>query len=149
MDIDADRLQAKLDDIAGRVTQLRETRAAGRAAFLSDRVLVDATVRRLQTAIEAAIDAALHVIVRENLGKPRDHGDAFRLLVQARVLSNDVLPRLLAMVRFRHLAVHLYAEVDDDAVWAIVDDDLADLDGLVAALSERYLSPPPPHDETQ
>lgn len=141
MDIEADRLQGKLDYIAARVAQLGESRAQGHDALLADQVVVDASVRRVQTAIAAAIDAALHVVVRENLGKPRDHGDAFRLLGQAGVLRDEVLPNLLAMVRFRNLAVHLHAEVDDGAVWAIMERDLADLEGFVAALAARYLRP--------
>jgi uncharacterized protein YutE (UPF0331/DUF86 family) len=141
VDIEADRLQGKLDHIAARVAQLRETRGRGHDAFAADRVLIDASVRRLQTAVEAAIDAALHVVVRENLGKPRDHGDAFRLLGQVGVLSEDLLPNLLAMVRFRNLAVHLYAEVDDEMVWSILESDLVDLDRFVAVLSARYLPP--------
>lgn len=141
MDIEADRLQGKLDYIAARVAQLRESRARGHDAFVADRVLIDASVRRLQTAIEAAIDAALHVVVRENLGKPRDHGDAFRLLGQAGLLTDEVLPNLIAMVRFRNLAVHLYAEVDDEVVWSILESDLTDLDRFVAALTARYLRP--------
>jgi uncharacterized protein YutE (UPF0331/DUF86 family) len=141
VDVDQDRLQAKLDYIRARLAQLRETREGGKERFLSDRVLIDATVRRLQTAIEAAVDAALHVVVRENLGRPNDHADAFRLLARAGVLRSDDLPRLLAMVRFRNLAVHLYADVRDEAVWDIVERDLDDLQGFVATLAERYLAP--------
>jgi uncharacterized protein YutE (UPF0331/DUF86 family) len=141
VDVDRDRLQAKLDYIRARVAQLRDTRRGGKDAFRGDPVLIDATVRRLQTAIEAAVDAALHIVVRENLGKPADHADAFRLLAQAGVIPAEDLPRLLAMVRFRNLAVHLYADVDDLAVWDIVDGDLADLERLVARLARRYLNP--------
>ena len=54
MDIEADRLQGKLDYIAARVAQLRESRAQGHDALLADQVLVDASVRRVQTAIAAA-----------------------------------------------------------------------------------------------
>lgn len=101
---------------------------------------VDAAVRRLQTAIEAAVDAALHIVARENLGRPHDHGDAFRLLARAGVVAPEDLSRLLAMVRFRNLAVHLYADVDDEAVWEIIDGDLSDLRRFAATRTARYLA---------
>lgn len=141
MDTDQARLQAKLDHIRARVAQLRDTGAGGKDAFLGDRVLVDATIRRLQTAVEAAVDAALHVVVRENLRTPNDDGDAFRLLCQAGVVESSELPSLLAMVRFRNRLVHIYAEVDDDAIWQVVDGSLPDLERFVAASASRYIDP--------
>jgi len=51
---------------------------------LADLLHVDALTLNVERACQAAIDLAMHVVACKHLGMPQRHGDAFRLLADAR-----------------------------------------------------------------
>ena len=55
--------------------KLEQLRAEGREAFLGDDKSQAAAARWLQTAVEAVIDIANHVVAREGLGAPRAYSE--------------------------------------------------------------------------
>jgi len=62
--VDRDKLRSHLDHVRGNLRRLSEIHATGRDEFLTDDVVQAAATRWLQTAIEAMIDIANHVIAR-------------------------------------------------------------------------------------
>ncbi len=138
--VDRDKLRSHLDHIRGNIRRLSEIRAAGHDEFLADDVAQAAVTRWLQTAIEAMIDIANHVIAREGLGVPRSYADTMEILVGEGVLPREGRDRLGAMVRFRNRVVHLYDRVDADEIWRILDQDLADFEVFITAIVTRYFS---------
>lgn len=71
----------------------------------------DAIVLNLQRACEAAIDLAMHVTRKRQLGLPQDARDAFSLLERAQVPPRAIADRMRAMVGFRNVAVHQYQDL--------------------------------------
>jgi uncharacterized protein YutE (UPF0331/DUF86 family) len=138
--IDRSKLRAHLDFVRGNVRKLQQLREEGREAFLGDDVSQAAAERWLQTAVEAVIDVANHVIARLGLGVPRAYPDTIEILVRDGVLPNDRREAFLAMVRFRNRVVHLYDEVAPDEVWRTIEEDLGDFDAFIAAIAGRYLA---------
>lgn len=67
-----------------------------------------------QTAIEACIDVAQHVVASEALGTPATNADAFRAMATGGLLSSELAEQLADAVGFRNVLVHGYADVDDD-----------------------------------
>lgn len=143
MPVDPDRLRTPIRHVRERLRRLREIRDRGREAFLSDPLLQDAAVRSLQTAIEALLDMANHVVSRGGLGMPTRYREAIDLLVEHDVLPASHADRFRAMVGFRNRAVHLYDEVDPEEVYRILEADLPDFDTFLTAIVTRYLPPPP------
>jgi uncharacterized protein YutE (UPF0331/DUF86 family) len=138
--VDRSKLRAHLDFVRGNVRKLQQLREEGREAFLGDDVSQAAAERWLQTAVEAVIDVANHVIARLGLGVPRAYSDTIEILVRDGVLPNDRREAFLAMVRFRNRVVHLYDEVAPDEVWRTIEEDLGDFDAFIAAIAGRYLA---------
>jgi len=74
--VEPDRLRPKIDHVRERLRRLRAVRDRGRETFLDDELLQDAAVRNLQTAIEAVLHMANHIVARGGLGIPdRYFGD--------------------------------------------------------------------------
>jgi uncharacterized protein YutE (UPF0331/DUF86 family) len=114
--VDGERLLAVLGRVTARLRILDGYAAADPVALSRDRVRLSDVKYTFQTAIEACIDAALHVVASQGLGVPSSNGDAFRLLGAAGLIGDELAVTMAAAVGFRNVLVHGYAEVDDGKV---------------------------------
>lgn len=124
--VDAERLVSLLGRVSSRLQVLDEYADADADSLLEDEVRLGHLKYTFQTAIEACIDAAHHVIADRGLGVPDTNAAAFRSLASAGILDRDLGRRLAGAVGFRNVLVHGYAEVDDQ----LVVEHLADLEAL-------------------
>ncbi len=135
--VDVERLLALLGRVTSRLMVLDgydEAAQADAEQLLADEVRLGHLKYTFQTAIEACIDAAQHVVAARGLGTPSSNAEAFRLLDRAGILPADVATSLAGAVGFRNVLVHGYADVDD----RLVVDNLAQLPALrryVAAMT--------------
>jgi uncharacterized protein YutE (UPF0331/DUF86 family) len=106
----------------------------GDPARLENSTIQDSIILNIQRACEAAIDLAMHVVAKNNLGVPQDARNGFELLRQAGVISADLAERMKRMVGFRNIAVHDYQAIQIDIVKAIIDKRLGDFDEFVSAV---------------
>jgi uncharacterized protein YutE (UPF0331/DUF86 family) len=137
--VDPERLLAVLGRVTARLRVLERYADADREALLDDEVRLGHLKYTFQTAIEACIDAAQHVVADQGLGVPDSNADAFRLLGRAGLLDGDLARSMAGAVGFRNVLVHDYADVDD----GLVVDNLARVGQLrrfVAAMT-RLLDP--------
>ena len=91
----------------------------------------------LQLAIQAALDAASHVVSSERLGEPQTIRALFQSLERAGILRPDLARSLYAMAGFRNILVHGYQEVDPATVRDIVANHLDDLLAFAASIRAR------------
>ena len=140
--VDRDKVRHHVQYVRGNLRLLGEIRASGRESFLANATFQAATIRYLQTAVEALIDIANHIIARQGLGLPRSYGEAVRILVENDILPRDKEQTFLDMVRFRNRAVHLYDDLDPAEVFDIVERHLEDFEAYLAPVVERYFDEP-------
>ncbi|CAN5330855.1 DUF86 domain-containing protein [soil metagenome] len=114
--VDADRLLAILGRVTARLRILSTYADANRTELVADRVQLGDLKYTFQTALEACIDAAHHVVADQGLGVPTSNADAFRQLADAGLVDHDLAQTMGAAARFRNVLVHDYAEVDDQRV---------------------------------
>lgn len=91
----------------------------------------------LQIAIQAALDAASHVVADERLGVPSGNRELFLLLASNGWIPAELASRLAKMAGFRNMLVHQYGDVDLDIVERILKHDLDDLLAFTAAIRAR------------
>ncbi|MGH2729531.1 MAG: type VII toxin-antitoxin system HepT family RNase toxin [Actinomycetota bacterium] len=84
---------------------------------LADRDPLSAAKCGLIVAIETCIDVGQHIIASERLRAPENFADVFAALGEAGMLGQEIASTLVAMVGFRNLLVHGYADVDDSGWW--------------------------------
>lgn len=136
--VEPERLRPKIDHVRERLRRLRKIEGRGRDAFLDDELLQDAAVRNLQSAIEAVLDMANHIVARGGLGTPRSYREAVEILIEQGLLPEDRGDAFRAMIGFRNRAVHPYDEVDADDVFEILESDLGDFELFIASVVRRY-----------
>lgn len=130
--VDADLVRKKLAFIE---TCLHELRTLARLERLDSDVREERfVVHTLQLAIQAALDAASHVVADERLGEPVSNRDLFRLLGRAGRLPAGLVARLEDMAGFRNVVVHGYQGVDLDIVRDVVMNHLDDLQAFADTL---------------
>ncbi len=132
MEYDLPRIRERIQYIETALARLETLRSLPEEIFLEDFRNVEAAKHLLQTAIEAMMDIAGHIVARRRLGVPREGAEVFRRLGEAGFLPVERVPIYVRMVRFRNLVVHLYHEVDPHRVYEILQTGLDDVRGFIA-----------------
>ena len=91
----------------------------------------------LQLAIQAALDAASHIVSDERLGEPRSNRELFSLLARAGWIDAPLAETLGNMAGFRNVLVHGYDTVDLRIVQDVVEHRLDDLLQFVEVVRRR------------
>jgi uncharacterized protein YutE (UPF0331/DUF86 family) len=119
-------------------TCVRELRDLGRPSTLGNDVRERRFVEHtLQIAVQAAIDAASHVVSDERLGEPRTQRELFDLLAASGWIEAPLAETLKRMTSFRNVLVHGYDDVDLNVVRDILTSRLDDLLDYVLAIRKR------------
>ena len=132
---DPELLAKKLAEIE---THVRELRTEADLSRLHEDVKEERFVAHtLQLAVQAALDAASHIVADARLGEPETNQELFGLLERHGWVEPSLGTRLRDMARFRNLLVHGYAKVDFNIVEDIVRHHLGDLESFAEAVRSR------------
>lgn len=93
--------------------------------------------RTLQLTVQAALDAASHIVSDDPLGEPETNEELFTLLERNGWIAPGLAAELRSMARFRNLLVHDYARIDLEKVEDIVRNHLAGLEAFVGAVRAK------------
>jgi len=126
-----------LDEYLGVLEKLAKTPVE---RFVKDKVLIGSMRYYLQVSVETCLDVANHVIASERYRAPKDYSDSFVVLEEEGIIPADLSARLRQMAKFRNRLVHLYGEIDDRKVHAIVLTDLGDIEHFRKMIIERFLA---------
>lgn len=121
-----------INNLRGFLQKLLKLAAYSPDEFAEDFTKVESSKHLLQVAIQSCLDLAHHIIADEGFRTPQNSFDAFKVLHEEGILPDEMMPTLRQMVSFRNRVVHLYWEVDEPAVYAILQNNLADFDRFVA-----------------
>jgi uncharacterized protein YutE (UPF0331/DUF86 family) len=138
----------KLDKIEGifrnldvYVANLRALAQLPKAELLNDMARLGGAKYYLQVAVECCVDAANHVIARQNWRAPQSLADSFAVLAEHNVIPAELLATARQMVGMRNRLVHLYWDVDAETVYDTLQNNLGDFERFKAALYS-YLQTP-------
>jgi uncharacterized protein YutE (UPF0331/DUF86 family) len=123
--VDRDLVLKKLAFVETCVAELR--RLAKPEAIAGDIREERFVVHTLQLAVQAALDAASHIVSDERLGEPESNRQLFELLERAGWLSSPLAATMRNMAGFRNVVVHGYETVDLGIVRDVVENRLDDL----------------------
>jgi uncharacterized protein YutE (UPF0331/DUF86 family) len=119
-------------------TCVRELRTLARPEAIQEDIREQRFVAyTLQTAIQAALDVAAHIVADERLGEPRTNRALFEILVRHGWIPESLSVPLRQMAGFRNIVVHGYEVVDMAIVEGILRNHLDDLLAFVDAIRAR------------
>lgn len=115
--VDPERVRSKFGTLEADLSDLAARQDVGKQEYRTDRDIQAIVERRFQTAIQACLDVAAHIVAAEGYREPADYGDLFRILEEEGVVSSNVAERMVEMAGFRNVLAHQYATIDHDRVY--------------------------------
>lgn len=115
-----------------------------REDFLADPYAVDASIRELTVLFETCHNIAKHLIARHGWRAPSSKAEAFEILSEQRILSDDVVAAFREAARFRNLVTYQTAIIDDEVVYDILQHHLIDFERLLAGVAAWLAAMPEP-----
>jgi uncharacterized protein YutE (UPF0331/DUF86 family) len=138
--IDRERILAKLDELSGYLSELRDIAPASIVEYRKVEKK-RACERLLQIAVECVIDIANLFVSGLRLGLPAEENDILEKLERHGVISAEMVAVLKRMKGCRNILVHEYARVNDEIIFEAVSArlaDFADFKREVTIALERY-----------
>ncbi len=118
--------------------KLRSLSKLSEDEFLGHYEKIDTAKYNFIVAIEAIIDICNRIISKRELGFPQDYSDVIKLMSQEGVLEGDLVGRLVEMVKFRNMLVHIYWKIENDRLYQYLRENLGDFEAFKEAI-RRYL----------
>ncbi len=129
------RLFTEMDES---LRKLRSLSKLSEDEFLGHYEKIDTAKYNFIVAIEAIIDICNRIISKRKLGYPQDYSDVIKLMSQEGVLEGDLVGRLVEMVKFRNMLVHLYWKIENDRLYQYLRENLGDFEAFKEAI-RKYL----------
>jgi uncharacterized protein YutE (UPF0331/DUF86 family) len=137
--ISSDVINAKIDLIDQNIRLLNEVVAQGYENFSHNFRDIQAAKHSLQESIEACLDIGSHIIAEKGFRRGEDYKDIFNVLEEEIIIDTELSEKLQEMAKFRNLLVHRYGEIDIIRLFAIMVNDLNDIQVFVKRIL-KYIS---------
>jgi uncharacterized protein YutE (UPF0331/DUF86 family) len=109
-------------------------------AYLKNLTGKDAVERNMEVAIQACIDIARIIIIREGFREPEDNKKVFVVLSENGVISENSLKFLIPMAGTRNVLVYGYEKIDDAIIFGVIKKQLSDFNTFLRDIEARYLT---------
>ena len=116
-----DSIVKKTERVEIAMKRLETVKAMPREQFLRDWKIQDAALHNLQIAIQGCLDIGNHILGLIGGPSPETYVQIIDFLVDNKVIPRDFTVIAKSIVRFRNLAVHEYAKIDIDKLYAIIE----------------------------
>lgn len=133
-EFDAALVRRKLARIVRNLEDLAAVEGVSLAEYRGDRFRKKGVERLLQEAIDAAVDANLHLLRVAGASTPPDYYESFVAMGRAGLIPGELAERLAPAAGLRNRLVHEYDELDDGKVLEAVATARRDLGEYVAAV---------------
>jgi len=130
------RLFTDFDEALGKLKRLAEH---SHREFLEHYEKIDSAKYNFIVTIESLIDICNRIIAKQKLGSPEDYADVVRLMKGKGVIEETLAQRLIQMVKFRNMLVHVYWKIENDKVYQYLTENLEDFESFKKAM-RAYLA---------
>ncbi len=136
-----DRIKDHLKRLHRYLLMLGDLRNTSLDRFKEDFVTQAASERYLQMAIESCLNIGNRLLalaqMEEPVTTPETYADIFKELDRLGVWEDhELTKRLIQMTKFRNRLVHIYWDIDEETVYRILHESLADLEQFKQAVIE-------------
>lgn len=130
--IDARRVMEKLDMLGGYVARMKVIRRLSRDEFLADPDKPAAAESYLRRSLEAVFDIGRHILAKTGgVSLAGEYRSIARGLGDRGVVSKSLSEILVQMAGYRNRLVHLYHDVSNEELYAIMESGLPDLERFI------------------
>ena len=138
--IDIDRIEKYLGDITTELYDVKSIIDESDEHILQDRHLIK-SLRYSTIVIAEAIGSLFqHVLAKKHSVAVRGYTEAFVKAKEYRIVSPELIERLLPFARFRNMLVHQYWRVKDQLFLKNIREGLQDFETFVKKINELYIN---------
>ncbi|MCK5233744.1 MAG: DUF86 domain-containing protein [Candidatus Aenigmarchaeota archaeon] len=139
--IDKERILDTLRELDGFLEELDAAMPETMEEYLASSEKRRVCERLLQLSIECVVDASISLVRGLRLGTISDEENAFTKLEAKKVLSKSLSKRLKDMKGFRNVLVHRYAQLENERVYDLLENNLNDFENFKEAVLKAVKSP--------
>jgi uncharacterized protein YutE (UPF0331/DUF86 family) len=118
------RIQDKREEIEQYVDELESILPTTFSAYQQNLEKKAACERYFEKIVEAVIDLAFLIIKENNFRIPEEEKETFDVLVEEKIISNDLAVKLKDAKGMRNIISHQYGSIDDKVVFVSITDEL-------------------------
>jgi len=118
------RITDKIKEIEQYLSELKDIVPQTLEEYSSDNLSKAACERYFEKVIEAATDLAFLVIAKNKFRLPDDDIDAFKILSEKKIISEELCKKLKDAKGMRNILAHQYGRVEDNQVFEAVTEQL-------------------------
>ena len=118
------RITDKIDEINEFLDQLKEIAPSNFDEYRSSIEKKAACERYVEKIVEAATDLAFLIIKNKKLKIPEDDIDAFNILLDNKIINDELAVKLKNAKGMRNIISHQYGNIDDKIVFESITEEL-------------------------
>ncbi len=118
------RIKDKIAEIGQYVDELEEIIPENFSKYIGDIKAKAACERYFEKIIEAVVDLAFLVIKECGLSIPEEDKEAFDILAEAKIMSEESAEKLKSAKGMRNIIAHEYGSIDDELVFEAIKTEL-------------------------
>jgi uncharacterized protein YutE (UPF0331/DUF86 family) len=141
--IDIDRIEEYLNDITTEVFDVKSILNKPDEQVLQDRHLIKSLKYSTIVIAESIGSLFQHILAKKHSVAVRGYTEAFVKAKEYRIVSPELIERLLPFARFRNMLVHQYWRVKDQLFLKNIREGIQDFETFVKKINELYINQPP------
>lgn len=127
----------KLESLRRCISRIDEKKPARVELLIDDPDVQDILVLNLTRAVQLCVDIGSHMISESDETAPKTMGDVFETLQKLNLVSAKTCQQMKKAVGFRNVAIHNYAAINWEIVYAICENSLDDFRVFAQEVSRR------------
>ena len=116
------KIEDKINEIYIYLEELLEIVPSDFENYKSNNLIKAACERYFEKIIEAITDIAFMIIVKRKLRIPEDDIDAFRILLEGKLIDEELYKKLKQAKGMRNILAHQYGTINDKIVFEAISE---------------------------
>ncbi len=115
--VDKEKLVKYIDELKKYIQRLKELKKYSKEEFVSEWRIYDLVERNIHLALENFLNIGEMIISEFSFPKPDFYADIPRILYENKVISVELMDKLVDLARFRNVLVHDYLYLDHSKIY--------------------------------
>jgi uncharacterized protein YutE (UPF0331/DUF86 family) len=131
-------IRKKLSQIEEHIRRIKNLPQLNYEEFIKNTVVQDVFLFNITQAIQKCVDIALHIVSDEGWGIPSTQREAFEILYEKGIISQEWLNRLTKMIGFRNRIIHEYEQLDLKIIYEVYKNGIRDIEEFCLLIIECF-----------
>ena len=131
-----DVVLSRLNKLSEYISFLNKVKSYSKKEYIENPFIYGASERFLHLAIECVLDISNHAISDMRFRKPSSNKDIFQVLLENKIINEELKTNLSNMAGFRNILVHDYVRLDREVVYDVIMNNLKDIEDFMKVISE-------------